>query len=277
MGKSRLGKGLEALFGERFDLADRRYIQIELGLLKPNPRQPRKDLDEESLQSLAESMKREGILQPIIVRRDGEGYELIAGGRRVLAAKLAGLEKIPAIVYEANEQRSLILALLENIQRKDLNPIEKASAFKELIDELGVTQEEIAQRIGIARSTLANFLRLLELPPPIKEAVSRGTISAGHARALLSLTDDRQRVTLLGRILKEDLSVRALERIINSFIKGDKKTFPPKDENILDLQERLSHALGTKVLLCPGKKAGRIIIHYYSPTQLEEILRRFGI
>ncbi len=211
--KGGLGKGLEAIFGELDELEkDNKVVAISLELIDKNPFQPREDFDEKGVKELAESIKEKGIIQPIIVRENGDKYQIVVGERRFIAARMAGLKSIPAIVKDISDEESAEIALIENIQRKDLNPVEEALAYKRLIDNFGYTQEELAKKIGKDRATIANGLRLLNLPDDIKEKLKRGLISAGHARAILSLRDEADQKRLADEIIKRKLSVREAEK-----------------------------------------------------------------
>ncbi len=211
--KGGLGKGLEAIFGELNELEkDNKIIAISLEIIEKNPFQPRESFDDKGIKELAESIKEKGIIQPIIVREHEDKYQIVAGERRFLAAKLAGLKSIPAIVKNISDEESAEIALIENVQRKDLNPIEEALAYKRLIDKFGYTQEELAKKIGKDRATITNSLRLLNLPDEIMEKLKSGLISAGHARAILSLKNEDEQKVLANEIIKRKLSVREAEK-----------------------------------------------------------------
>jgi ParB family chromosome partitioning protein len=268
--QKRLGKGLDLLIGG----PKVGYIELPIEQITSSPHQPRQEFDEALLKGLSESIKSEGLLQPIIVRKEVQGYQLIAGERRLRAARLAGLKNIPAMLIKKEEGPSLITSLIENLQRQDLNPIEKARAFKKAIQILGLTQDQLADSLGLDRSTIANFIRLLDLPKEIQDAVSRGTISMGHARALLGVHDIRLQLNLFKRVLDSRLSVRGLERLV----------YPrPKKERLLEpiykeIEERLKLALSTKVSLLVSKRGkGKIVVNFYSDAQLSEILRRLQV
>ncbi len=274
----RLGLGLGALIGGESEAP---AIQeppgtIDLSLIRPNPYQPRADFDEGEIKSLADSLRRQGLLQPVVVRPVPGGlYQLVAGERRWRAAKVAGLEKIPVLVREVDDKRMLELALVENLQRRDLNPIEKARAFKQLMQLNGWTQEQLADAVGLGRPTVANFMRLLDLPAEIQEAVSRGTITMGHARALLAVGQRGQMLRLLKKILEEDLSVRALEQQVTrrptppALIPARPRTEPW----LAELEQKLMDRLGMRVEIMPEA----IVIPYGSNDQLTAVLRRLGV
>lgn len=279
MNERRLGRGLkELLMGhedEREAVRQGELLHLPIDQVAPNPHQPRKEFDAEDLAELAESIAQNGVLQPVVVRKVGEKYELIAGERRWRAASQVGLPSIPAVVRTADEQRALELSLIENIQRQDLNPIEKAKAFKELLDSTGLTQEEVAQRLGRNRSSLANMIRLLELPEDIQETVSRGTISMGHARALLTLGDVEAQRRLCRLIVDEDLSVRQVEEIVSETTAKHKRARPSpavRSPQVRQLEDQLRRSLGTRVTIVQGQgNRGRIVIDYFSAEEFERI------
>jgi ParB family chromosome partitioning protein len=254
----------------------RGLLQLDLDRIRPNTEQPRRVFDQVSLEELAASMKREGVLQPIIVRPVGDGqYELIAGERRWRAAQIAGLLKIPALVREVDSDRVLEMTLIENLQREDLNPIESASAFRALIDDLGLTQQEVAQRIGKQRATVSNMLRLLDLPGPVKQKLRDGSVSTGHAKAIASLGTPQLQVRVADRIAREGLSVRETERLVKRMTDPPstsvKRQTASRDPNIVAAEEKLQTALGTKVSIVQGKKGGRIELHFYSSEEMERV------
>jgi ParB family chromosome partitioning protein len=276
--KKALGKGLKALIGEPEDFA--RYEsslpwrQIGIDEIDPNPRQPREGFDPEKLEALVGSIRSNGILQPIIVRRAGERYQIIAGERRWRAARLANMLSIPAIVRDADDQHMLTIALIENLQRQDLTPIEEALAYRTLLEEQGLTQELLGRVVGKDRSTVANLVRLLLLPEEIQGHVSRGTLSMGHARALLGLSEPGAQLELCRRALEEGLSVRQVELLVKSFGRRRVQKKATPDPDIRRLEEDLQRALGTKVRLRRTGKRGRIEIEFYSNDELEALLSR---
>lgn len=286
METSKLGTSLENLLARHrpapaapaapTQVEEEDILKIPLSQIKPNPSQPRIDFNEESFQELVQSVKVNGIIQPIVVRRVSGGFELIAGERRWRAARAAGLVSVSAQVKNADSAKAFELAMIENIQRQDLNPIERANGFKKLIDLFDLTQEMAAQRLGINRSTMANIMRLLELPPEIQDAVSRGTISTGHARALLALHTNEERLAVWRKIEKDALSVRQVEKIVT---KEPRKPRRRRGENkaahIRDLEEQLRGALGTKTTILPVKEnTGKIIIDYYSLDDFDRVIER---
>lgn len=276
MEKRVLGRGLSALIPEKIqDTADKQQagvINIPIDKIKANKFQPRKDFDKDTLKDLTSSIKEKGLIQPVLVRYKDNEYELIAGERRFRAAKMLNFKEIPAIVKNVSDLDSLELSIIENVQREDLNPIDQAKAYKQLIEEFNMTQENIAEAIGKDRATIANILRLLKLSEKIQEHVSRGTISMGHARAILGLSSDREQSRLCTKVIKNDLSVRDTERYAKKMQSGTKKTISDKDPNLIDAEELLKEALGTKVKIIKSKKGGKIEIEFYSDNDLERVI-----
>lgn len=277
MDRPKLGRGLGVLLGRPTAEPEptEQVLHVPLASIRPNPWQPRTGVTEEGLHGLVESIRANGILQPIVLRRLGDGaYEIVAGERRWRAAGLASLSEVPAVVRDVADNQMLLLALLENIQRENLNPIERAHGYTQLMKTFDWTQEQLAENIHEARATVANTVRLLELPQEIRDFVSRGTISAGHARAILALRDPEAQAKLCERIIKESLSVRQAEDIVNNV----RVTLPgaPKRRvtpaHIRDLQERLQHALGAKVTIRERKRGGRVTIDFFSHDDFERIL-----
>lgn len=254
-----------------------RLLDIPVADIFANPNQPRKEFDQDQLDSLAASIRAEGIVQPVVVRRTPNGYELVSGERRWRAAQRAGLQKVPSILVEADDQRSLQLALIENIQRSDLNAMEKAMAFAELLKITGFTQEEASAKLGMDRSTLANFVRLLDLPQDVQQAVSRGTISMGHARSLLAVDSEKEIRYLARRVETEGMSVRRLENIVKLGRRRGLKKASGRDALVQAIEDKLREFFGTKVTLEARKKRGRILIDYYENKQLDSILIKLGI
>lgn len=253
-------------------------LYLEVDKITPNPHQPRKNFDKVKLQELADSIKAHGILQPLVVTKTGDGkYQLIAGERRLGAAKLAGLTKAPAIIRDSSEQGKLELALVENLQRDNLNPIEKAYAFKKLIDEFNFIQQDVAKRVGKSRETVANTLRLLDLPAEIQRAILGGKISEGHGRVILGLPDIEKRLLLCKEILKNGLSVRQAEALVRKIISTLPKKNKPKtrkDPYLVELEDKLSDVLGTRVKLTKKGKKGKLVIEFFSPDELDGIIKR---
>lgn len=283
MQKQALGKGLGALIPDLSVLGDKEkkslgIMEIELDRIVPNEFQPRKTFDDDRLKELAASIKEQGVIQPIIVHRIGTNYGLIAGERRWRATRLAGLKTIPALVREASKRELIEQALIENIQREDLNPLEAAEAFKRLQDEFKLTQEDLAKRVGKERSTVTNFLRILGLPKEIKQHLAGGAISLGHAKALLSLERHRDQLAAANAIVKKGLSVREAEALAAKLKHpGDaKKSKPVVATEYQAVEERLRKSLGTKVSIEAKSKGGRIVIEYYSADELDRILEKIG-
>jgi ParB family chromosome partitioning protein len=288
--KNVLGRGLGVYFPgsqdsssvQSHDTPIGRIDDIPVGSIRANPNQPRLEFDEFRLQELSDSIRLHGLIQPITVRAIGEGrYELISGERRLRATRMAGLERIPAYVRQADDDQSLEYALIENIQREELNPIETALGFQRLIEELGYTQEHVAERVGKNRTTVTNTLRLLQLPDVVQLAVKQGKISAGHARALVTIDNPAIQERVLQKAIDEDFSVRQMEQYVKMLAGGKKKVnklLNPKEQHVLELQElanRLRSRLGTKVLLKKKQKGGEIRIEYYTDDELERLLSLF--
>ena len=270
-----LGRGLAALIPQRAH--ETSTTDIPIARVSPNPRQPRQRIDEGELEQLAASIREHGVLQPILVTETLDGYQLVAGERRFRASKLAGLERIPAIVRQLADRDQLEVALVENLQRQDLGPMEEAHAFRSLIDEFAMSQEDVATRVGRARSTVANTLRLLDMDPKVQAAVADGAISEGHARALGGLSPEQQG-RVIGTVINEALSVRQTEELVRRLreprapsLNGGEK---PSDPELERVEEELRRSLGTKVTLARSRRGGRIIIEYYSDEELGQLYDR---
>jgi len=281
MQKQALGKGLGALIPDLSSLDEKErkslgILEIELDKLVPNEYQPRKVFNDEKLKELAASIKVQGVIQPIIVHRIGTNFGLIAGERRWRAARLAGLKTIPALVREASKRELIEQALIENIQREDLGPLEAAEAFKQLQDEYKLTQEDLAKRVGKERSTITNFLRLLGLPKEIKQYLAAGSLNMGHAKALLSLERLRDQLAAANQIVKKALSVREAEALAARLKKPVKEKKAKPGTEYKAVEERLRRSLGTKVSIAPQAKGGKTVIEYYSSEELERILEKIG-
>ena len=284
MAKSVLGKGIGALFNEEDAQAltqpanvSRETSKVRISLVEPNRNQPRKDFDEAALNELADSIKKYGVLQPLLVKKTGQTYQIIAGERRWRAARLAGLTEVPVIEKDLADSAAAEVALIENLQREDLNPVEEALAYRALIDEFGLKQEEVAEKVSKNRSTVTNSLRLLQLGDEILNMISEGKISAGHARALLSVESQSKRKQLADKIVNLGLSVREAEKMAKS--SGEKspagKKEPVQDDYTKEAAKQLTRALGTKVTIRPGKEeSGKIEIEYYSMDGLNALLER---
>lgn len=252
--------------------------EIPIGSIVPNPHQPRLHFDETKLQELADSIKEHGILQPLVVSRDGDQYEIIAGERRFQAAKRVGLATVPVVIRDVTEQEKLELAIIENIQRHNLNPIEEAKAYLRLIDEFSLPQETVAEKMGKSRSTVANTLRLLHLPIEIQRAVIEGKISEGHAKALLAIENPEKQRAVFDLIIKEELTVRETELKARSIaVKPHVRSTAVLNPEILERTEHLTQILGTKVRIAPSGKGGKVLIEYYSPEDLDGLLKRFEV
>ena len=287
--QKRLGRGLESLLGAPpgvSEATERATVEggvthVPVDMIRPNPVQPRSGFHDRQMSELVESVKAVGVLQPLLVRRGADGFELIAGERRLRAAKAAGISVVPVIERPTSDDEMLTLALVENLQREDLNPIEKAKGFKRLIETFSLTQEQAAKRIGKDRSTLANFIRLLDLPESVQHVVSRGTITMGHARALLALAHASAQQALALRIEDEGLSVRETERIVAK--QRTQQGAPPKkkaarkDPHLRDLEDRIRERLGTKVAIDYHAGRGRITISFYSDDDFQRILDALGL
>ncbi len=274
-----LGRGLDALLGDfdataRPDAAGIRELEIEK--LYPNPDQPRKEFDKERLEELAGSLKRHGMVQPIVVRKNGERYMIVTGERRYRAAKLAGLTKVPVVVRDFGTDEILEIALIENIQRENLNPIEEAAAISFLMQQHDLTQEEVSERLSKSRPAVANALRLLSLPEPVKKLIRSGVLSAGHGRALAVLEDAAVQERLAKQAVENRCSVRAMEQLVKAAAGEETKEKKPRkerpmDADLYDAEERMRERLGTKVKITGGKRRGKIVIEYFSADALQDI------
>lgn len=277
--KRRLGAGVDALLSSQpkpIDERDDSALQdIPLNRLRTSPYQPRTQFDDQTIESLAASLKERGAIQPVVVRRVGGQYELVAGERRLRAARAAGLESLPAIVRDLSDDEAATMTLIENIQREDLNPIDEAQALRGLADRLDQTHKQVAKRVGRARATVTNLIRLLELCPEVQQLVRDGKISMGHARVLVPLPAKRQK-KLAQTIQDEDLSVRATERRAQKTQKTKSPGTQEPDPDLMRLQQRLSDHLGCPVTLRPGRKGGNLLLRYSSDDSLQGLLERLG-
>jgi ParB family chromosome partitioning protein len=275
-----LGKGLNAIIGADIvsEVIDRpRAIEISVDRLSPNPFQPRRSFTEEGLEQLAESIRHHGILQPIVVRPSGDGYQLIAGERRWRAAQIAGLQRIPAVVRELDDPSMVQVALIENLQREDLNPIEEASAYRRLMDEFNMTQEQLSSTIGRSRPAIANAVRLLNLPTEIQRAVEERKLSEGHARCLLAISDQEDQLKVAAQIIANGLNVRQAEELVRGTTRDVsretiRKRTSEDDPDAVRLTQRLGERLGTRVKLSGSVRKGKLEIEYYSTEDLDRIL-----
>lgn len=278
MKRQSLGRGLDSLIPKNLETESPGYRMVSADLLKPNPSQPRKRFDQDALEELAESVRENGVIQPLIARKIDGGFEIVAGERRWRAAKMAGLEKLPVVIRTATDQDVAELTLIENIQREDLNPIEEAEAYEKLSGRFGLTHDDIARKTGKNRSVITNQLRLLKLSDKAREALVSGAITAGHARALLGASSPEEMNSLLGEVLKNDLTVRRTEALVK---KKSADGGPPADpvpgepeEDIFtkELTEALAGLFSTKVKISRNNTKGKIEIEYYSPEELERIV-----
>lgn len=283
MSKKALGKGIGALLGDETDIDPSSISDVAVTALKPNPQQPRRGFDENALRELADSIRQKGVLQPILAEASPDGgYVIVAGERRVRAARLAGLDKVPVLVRQFSPEEKLEIALIENVQREDLNPIEEALAYRNLMEIAGLNQEQIAGRVGKDRSTVANTLRLLKLPKEAQEALERGALSPGHARAMLALVNPADQQVLFKRILDKGISVREAEELAAAFSTGKRQAGKPrragqtaaahKDPQMRDIEQKLIEKLGTKVEIKGDGRKGRVEIAYYSSEDLERLV-----
>ncbi|MGI6766589.1 MAG: ParB/RepB/Spo0J family partition protein [Lentihominibacter sp.] len=295
-----LGKGLDALFGDveiapinretaagsrgrtatgkavsEKAASDGGVLYIDINNIKPNSTQPRKDFDEEKLEELASSIKQHGLIQPIVLRAAGKGYEIVAGERRWRASRLIGLKEVPCIVKELTDEENMLLAIIENMQREDLNPIEEAEGLKQMIDTYGLTQEQISISVGKSRPYITNSLRLLKLEARVQELTVEGKISAGHARALAAIKDADRQIALAEKTAADGLSVRQIERLANETKKPKTRRSPARKIKTADekrVEEDLKNALGTRVNLKRDGKKGKIEIEFYSSEELERLI-----
>lgn len=272
--KRGLGKGLDALLGEFNEAPPQGVVEADIRLLDVNKSQPRKQFDEDKLQELAQSISRHGVVQPILVRQKGERYTIVAGERRYRAARIAGLATVPVVVRELEDQQVMEVALIENIQREDLNPVEEAAAIRFLMKQHDLTQEEVAERISKSRSAIANTLRLLALPDEVLDLLRDGSLSAGHGRALAAMKEKALQLRLAKEAVEQGYSVRQMELLAKKYSeeqnpreKAQKRMLP----ELFDAQERIRTRLGTKVKISGSEKKGKIVIEYFSPEDLQRI------
>ena len=280
MSNNRLGRGLDSIFGEDISKVlddiqngntqteSQQQLKLPVDSIRPNPYQPRKVFDDESLQELSQSIRQHGVFTPVLVKKSIQGYDLITGERRLRASKLAGLTEIPAIVVEMDDQQMMEVALLENIQREDLNGIEEAKAYEQLIQRLGYTQEQLANRVGKSREHITNILRLLKLPEPVQQMVVEKKLSMGHARALLGLRDDQKMVKIAGQIYQQGLSVRKVEQLVKEELKPKTVDEKKPDPYVLAVKEKLEEYFQTPVNISTHS----ISVHYEDIEDLNRIL-----
>jgi ParB family chromosome partitioning protein len=270
-----LGRGLSALIPGATEESG--LLEVPLEAVVPNARQPRERFDDDSLLGLAHSIKEVGVLQPIVVRQRNGGYQLVAGERRLRAARIAGLATIPAVVRETDDTEALREALIENLHREDLGPLEQAAAFQELLEELGSSHDELAVRLGYSRSHVTNMIRLLQLPPGVQRLVAEGRLSAGHARPLLSLQDPEAQEALALRVAAEGLSVRQVEELVSSYSRGiggrtGGRDGATRDPRLAEVEDLLADTLATKVRVQMGKRKGKVVIEFGSDDDLSRIV-----
>jgi len=269
-----LGRGLAALIPAATSHSAKDILNVDISRIARDPKQPRQHFDAQGLEELAQSIREQGVLQPILLRRAGDGYTLIAGERRWRAAQRAGLHEIPALVKDLGEAAAFAVALVENLQREDLTPLEEAEGYRRLIDEYGLTQEDLAQRLGRERSTIANILRLLKLPEEVRAELATGTLTMGHARALLGLPDPGTMLELAREVVAKRLSVRQTEARVRAT--GTKPAKAPRSEspNVRHLRESLQRALGARVTVHERGSGGSVEIHYLNLDELDRIVER---
>ena len=272
--EKRLGKGLDALISQDVSKPKEKVEKISLKDIVPNPFQPRKRFAEEKMAELVSSLREKGVIQPILVRTKGDGYELIAGERRWRAAQELDIEEIPAIIRDdIDDANSLEISLIENIQREELNPIEEANAYQELIGQFEYTLEKVGKMMGKDKTTISNSLRLLSLTDEIKDMIEDGQLSAGHAKALLAVTSEAKRKKLAKTIISKGLSVREAEYLVRRLLEPVTRAKKTKDPETLTIEEQLQHRLGTKVNILQGKKRGKVEITFFSNEDLDRILK----
>ena len=278
--KSGLGRGLDALFEnvsieepemKNNEAAEGGILYVDINDVKPNVNQPRKHFDEEKLEELAQSIKSHGIIQPIVLRKVDHGYEIVAGERRYRAARKAGLKKVPCVIKELTDEQHMLIAIIENMQREDLNPIEEAEGLNNMIEVYGMTQEQISKSVGKSRPYISNAIRLLKLPGEVIEFTKNGDLSAGHSRAIAGIENKDMQIKVAQKAVSEKMSVRALENYISSM---NKEKRPPKEKSadIVRVEHELKDIFGTKVYISKSTKRGKIEIEYYSRDELERII-----
>ncbi len=276
MARQALGRGLEALIPQEKEKDERRVVEISISEIRPSSFQPRKRFDDNKLEGLAASIRGHGVLSPVIVRQTADGFELIAGERRVRAAERAGIARVPAVIREASSTQMLEVALIENLQREDLNPIEEAGVYHRLVEEFGLTQEEVAARVGRDRASIANTLRLLKLPARIQEDMIEGSLSAGHGRALLALENRALQLKARTSIIKRSLSVRATELFVKRLkaVPAERPKGIGRYPELASAEERLRRALASKVRIVRSGGRGRIEVEFYSDEDLGRLIQK---
>lgn len=275
MPRKSLGRGLGALIGSTAEPKENEIMMVKINQVIPGKYQPRTNFDEESLIELAESIKKNGIIQPVVVRKVSDSrYEIIAGERRWRAARKAGLEEIPVLIKDLDDSKALLVSLIENIQREDLNPVEEATAIQKLIDEFGLTQEQVAEHVGKSRSTIANILRLLSLPPAVKEKIEDGTLSSGHAKAILMLDSAEAQIELAEIIERNELSVRDAEKVARLMAGEKTRSAARKEVTLKKLEKELTEFIGKKTRIKVGKRGATLVIKLDEMSEIEEISRK---
>ena len=280
MAKKGLGSGLDALFGGDLPPAEENLRSLPISKIEPSEHQPRETFDGEKLDALADSIRSHGVIQPITVRRlEGDHYQIIAGERRWRAARMAGLRELPARIVDADDREAMVLALVENLQREDLNPVEQARGMRRLLEEYGCTQESAAELVGCSRPALTNALRLLALPEPVLAMLEDGRLSAGHGRALLALGEDKRIQAAAEAVLRDQLSVRQTEALVRKLLSPPKKAAEKKDDDIhvKALAERLTRSFSRKVHIVSGPRKGRLEIEYYGNEDLDALIAALGL
>jgi ParB family chromosome partitioning protein len=282
MARKALGRGLEALIPAVAEPAEATGAgaprQLHVGDIGPSPHQPRTRFEDEPLRELAASIKASGVLQPVIVRRHADGYQLVAGERRLRAAQLAGLERIPAIIRDVDDREMMELALIENIQREDLSPIDEAKAYRALLQAVGLTHDQLSERVGKQRSSITNSLRLLGLPPEVQDMVSRGTLSAGHARAILGLEAAGDQLAAARYVVAKGFSVRRTEAFVTRRLRRQHtKPRVAKASELTEWESKLQQRFATRVTITKGRKGGRVEFEYYGETDLERLFEAWGV
>ena len=279
LAKKGLGSGLDALFGGDLPPAEENLRSLPISKIEPSEHQPRESFDGEKLEALADSIRSHGIIQPITVRRlEGDHYQIIAGERRWRAARMAGLKELPARIVDADDREAMVLALVENLQREDLNPVEQAKGMRRLLEEYGCTQEGAAELVGCSRPALTNALRLLALPEPVLAMLEDSRLSAGHGRALLALGDDKRIQGAAEAVLRDQLSVRQTEALVRKLLSPPKQAAEKKDDiYVKALEERLTGRLNRKVHIVSGPRKGRLEIEYYGNEDLDALIAALGL
>lgn len=278
MKRKALGKGLNALIPDAPERDGGETVMVKVDAIRPGRFQPRRQMDKESISRLAQSIRRDGIINPLLVRRKGGGLELVAGERRLLAAQEAGLDQVPVVIRELTDEKTLELALIENIQREDLNPLDEAEAYQQLVRQFGLSQNEVATRVSKQRATVANMLRLLKLPKAVQKHLRDGEITMGHGRALLAIPEEKEQIRLCKRIIAEGLSVRSVEEAAGQGgaekKPRKKKEKEKRDPNVKAAEEEMTQSLRTKVRIVGHGDRGRVEIHYYSAEELDRIYQQ---